>query len=65
MLAGTVEVSVAASTRTRFLTLNAPEVPPLHCLNCNLRLPQLHLCCTPALQGSASLIKVSKMRFSS
>lgn len=25
-LVGTVEVSVAASTRTRFLTLNAPEV---------------------------------------
>ncbi len=28
-LVGTVEVSVAASTRTRFLTLNAPEVSHL------------------------------------
>lgn len=25
-LVGTVEISIAASTRTRFLTLNAPEV---------------------------------------
>ena len=29
-LVGTVEVSVAASTRTRFLTLNAPEVIHLY-----------------------------------
>ena len=28
---GTVEVSLVPSTRTRYLTLNAPEVIPMHC----------------------------------
>ena len=28
---GTVEVSLVPSTRTRYLTLNAPEVLPVHC----------------------------------